>query len=175
MGWFTVSIRFATGTALRTKRLYPLLADNHLLCCLLASERSYQTLVAHQKIPILISTDLYLRHPSPAARPTKIPLKERLLPLSAHENIYTLPNFLTATRLVAAPVIGYLVLHDYHTLALSLFVYAGVTDLVDGWIARKWKLQTVVGTVIDPMADKTLMTVLTVCLAIKGLLPGEHS
>lgn len=55
---------------------------------------------------------------------------------------------------------------------MSLFVYAGITDLVDGWVARKWKLQTVVGTVIDPMADKTLMTVVTVALAMKGALPG---
>lgn len=54
-----------------------------------------------------------------------------------------------------------------------MFAYAGITDLVDGWIARKWNLQTVVGTVIDPMADKTLMTILTVCLAIKGALPGK--
>ena len=60
-----------------------------------------------------------------------------------------------------------------HMSALGLFVYAGVTDLVDGWIARKWGLQTVVGTVIDPMADKALMTVVTVTLAIKGALPGE--
>ncbi len=59
--------------------------------------------------------------------------------------------------------------------ALGLFVYAGVTDLVDGWIARKWGLQTVVGTVIDPMADKALMTVVTVTLAMKGALPGECS
>lgn len=57
--------------------------------------------------------------------------------------------------------------------ALGLFVYAGVTDLVDGWIARKWGMQTVVGTVIDPMADKALMTVVTVTLAMKGALPGE--
>ena len=57
--------------------------------------------------------------------------------------------------------------------ALGLFVYAGVTDLVDGWIARKWGLQTVVGTVIDPMADKALMTVVTVTLAMKGALPSE--
>lgn len=59
--------------------------------------------------------------------------------------------------------------------ALGLFVYAGVTDLVDGWIARKWGLQTVLGTVIDPMADKALMTVVTVTLAMKGALPSEWS
>lgn len=88
-----------------------------------------------------------------------------------HEDIYTLPNILTFTRLVAAPVIGYLVLHDQHAWAVGLFAYAGVTDLLDGWIARRWDSKTVVGTVIDPMADKTLMTILTICLAAKGALP----
>jgi len=48
---------------------------------------------------------------------------------------------------------------------------SGMTDFIDGWIARKWNLQTVVGSVIDPMADKMLMTVLTVCLCIQDLLP----
>lgn len=76
------------------------------------------------------------------------------------------------TRLVAAPVIGYLVLHDQHAWATGLFAYAGITDLVDGWIARRWNRKTVVGTVIDPMADKMLMTILTVCLAVKGALPS---
>ncbi|TRX92444.1 hypothetical protein FHL15_006611 [Xylaria flabelliformis] len=88
-----------------------------------------------------------------------------------HENIYTVPNLLTFSRLVAAPFIGYAILHDAHTLALGLFAYAGVSDLLDGWIARRWKLQTVVGSVVDPMADKMLMTVLTVCLAMQGALP----
>ena len=60
-----------------------------------------------------------------------------------------------------------------HMPALGLFVYAGVTDLVDGWVARKWGLQTVVGTVIDPMADKALMTIVTVTLAMKEALPSE--
>ncbi|KAK4137313.1 hypothetical protein BT67DRAFT_438569 [Trichocladium antarcticum] len=87
------------------------------------------------------------------------------------ENIYTIPNILTATRLVAAPFIGYCVLHDHHTMALGLFAYAGITDALDGWIARRWDLKTVVGTVIDPMADKTLMTILTVTLAMNGALP----
>lgn len=90
-----------------------------------------------------------------------------------HENIYTIPNFLTFSRLLAAPLIGYLVLHDQHVWAVGLFVYAGVTDLIDGYIARHFRLQTVVGTVIDPMADKTLMTVLTVCFAVKGVIPGK--
>ncbi|KAG6042175.1 hypothetical protein E4U41_003921 [Claviceps citrina] len=88
-----------------------------------------------------------------------------------HEDVYTIPNLLTLTRLVAAPAVGYLILHDAHVWAVGLFAYAGVTDLLDGWIARRWNRKTVVGTIIDPLADKTLMTVLTVCLAAKGALP----
>ena len=91
--------------------------------------------------------------------------------LTPRENIYNLPNFLTVSRLIAAPVTAYLLLHDYHRWALGLFAYAGFTDLVDGWLARRWKLQTVAGSVIDPMADKALMIILTVTLAIKGAIP----
>ncbi|MCJ1351144.1 MAG: hypothetical protein MMC33_001126 [Icmadophila ericetorum] len=103
--------------------------------------------------------------------PPRPKLRERLRFLTPHENIYTVPNVLTFSRLIAAPVVGYLVIHDQHAWAVGLFAYAGITDLIDGWIARRWKLQTVVGTVIDPMADKILMTILTVCLAWKGALP----
>ena len=70
-------------------------------------------------------------------------------------------------------MVGYLIINDMYMPALGLFVYAGVTDLVDGWVARKWSLQTVVGTVIDPMADKALMTIVTVTLAMKEALPSE--
>ncbi|KAI0413719.1 CDP-alcohol phosphatidyltransferase-domain-containing protein [Xylaria grammica] len=113
-------------------------------------------------------------HPSPsnAPRPQQLKGIRKVLPsLTRHENIYTVPNLLTFSRLVAAPFIGYAILHDAYTLALGLFTYAGVSDLLDGWIARRWKLQTVVGSVVDPMADKLLMTVLTVCLAMQGSLP----
>lgn len=68
---------------------------------------------------------------------------------------------------------AYLLVHDHFHAALALFAYAGVTDLVDGWMARRWKLQTVAGSVIDPMADKALMIILTVTLAVKGAIPGE--
>lgn len=100
-------------------------------------------------------------------------LKSSVQALKKHEDIYTIPNILTGTRLIAAPVVGYLILNGDLQYALGLFAYAGVTDLVDGWIARRYKLQTVVGSVIDPMADKLLMTIVTVTLAVKGLLPGK--
>lgn len=136
---------------------------------------------------MILNTDQLRFHPlidadtSPSTKPpsSKLPTDTTTLPPPAaspkdvlHEDIYTLPNILTFTRLAAAPVVGYLVLQDCHAWAVGLFAYAGITDMVDGWIARKWNQKTVVGTVIDPMADKTLMTILTVCLAIKGALPG---
>lgn len=44
----------------------------------------------------------------------------------------------------------------------------------DGYLARRFKMQTVLGTILDPAADKTLMTTLTVTLAMQGLLPGMY-
>ena len=115
-----------------------------------------------------VPTDEASSKPTTAAKRllSKLPMGK------SHENIYTVPNILTFTRLVAAPVVGYLLVHDYHAAALSLFAYAGITDLVDGWIARKYHLQTVVGTIIDPMADKLLMTIGVACVAVNGSLPS---
>ncbi|RVX71786.1 hypothetical protein B0A52_04185 [Exophiala mesophila] len=103
--------------------------------------------------------------------PSKILQKLPKLAPTTHENIYTLPNFLTFTRLLAAPAVGYFVINSQPIVALSLFFYAGVTDAVDGYLARRYNSQTVVGTVIDPMADKALMTIAVVSLTVQGILP----
>ncbi|KAH9872627.1 hypothetical protein J1614_005020 [Plenodomus biglobosus] len=119
-------------------------------------------------------TSKFADQPSPSTTTAKLTttLKSTLkLDSTKHENIYNLPNFLTLTRLVATPMIGYLIIHNHHLYAFSLFTYAAFSDLLDGWIARKWKLQTVVGSVVDPMADKLLMTTLVTCLAVNGSLP----
>ncbi|KAL2828235.1 CDP-alcohol phosphatidyltransferase-domain-containing protein [Aspergillus cavernicola] len=108
--------------------------------------------------------------PQEAPETKKSPILSRI-PLPAHENIYTVPNILTLSRLVAAPLVGYFLVYDHHATALALFAYAGITDLVDGYIARRYNLQTVVGTIIDPMADKLLMTVSVACLAVNGSIP----
>ncbi|CAG8549726.1 8505_t:CDS:2 [Cetraspora pellucida] len=92
----------------------------------------------------------------------KLPLRETLL---------NIPNVLTLSRLIVSPFVGYFILNEQYEIALGAFVYAGITDLLDGIIARHYNLKTMVGTVIDPLADKTLITILTVTLAMKDLLP----
>jgi cardiolipin synthase (CMP-forming) len=48
-----------------------------------------------------------------------------------------------------------------------------VPEQLDGFIARRYNMKTFVGSIIDPLADKTLMTILTVTLAMQDLMPGE--
>ena len=97
--------------------------------------------------------------------------QQRKPSIERHENIYTIPNILTLTRLASAPIIAYCIIKDQHLIATGLLAYATVTDLLDGWIARRYKLESVVGTVIDPMADKFLMLSLVGSLAYQGRLP----
>ncbi|KAL4062575.1 CDP-alcohol phosphatidyltransferase-domain-containing protein [Scleroderma citrinum] len=93
--------------------------------------------------------------------------------LTVRENIYTIPNFLTLSRILACPVLGWSIFHDDFYLATSLLVYAGLSDIVDGYLARRFDMRSVLGTILDPAADKALMTTLTVALTMKGLLPAS--
>ncbi|RDA89761.1 hypothetical protein CP533_3909 [Ophiocordyceps camponoti-saundersi (nom. inval.)] len=111
------------------------------------------------------------RHVETLETPVNTTAKARAKPALLREDICNLPNILTLTRLLAAPAIGAFIIYDAPAWAVGLFAYAAVTDVLDGWIARRWRLKTVVGTVIDPMADKALMTIMTICLAVKGALP----
>lgn len=79
--------------------------------------------------------------------------------------IYTLPNILTFSRIAAAPLIGHYILSQNLTPALCLFTYSCLTDFLDGYLARKYKMKSVLGTILDPMADKILMLVTTISLA----------
>ncbi|CCH44584.1 putative cardiolipin synthetase [Wickerhamomyces ciferrii] len=96
------------------------------------------------------------------------PIKD-LIP--EHENIYTIPNILTFTRLISAPIIGWLIVKQQIIYALGLFAYSCITDFIDGFIARKFKMHSVVGSIIDPMADKFLMVICTACLAQASQIP----
>lgn len=98
-------------------------------------------------------------------------LMSNISQITPRENIYTVPNILTFSRLISAPVIGYLIVQGHPHYALGLFAYSCVTDFLDGFIARRYNLQSVVGSVIDPLADKALMVTLASCLAVSGDIP----
>ncbi len=83
-----------------------------------------------------------------------------------------IPNFLTVLRIVLVPVIVILLIQGEYTKALVCFVIAGVTDGLDGMLARLLNQTTVVGAYLDPLADKVLVISMFATLAVIGLLPG---
>jgi cardiolipin synthase (CMP-forming) len=81
------------------------------------------------------------------------------------------PNILTAMRFVLIPVFAYyLCIKDYYT-AVSLFLLGGLTDILDGFIARKYNLITPWGKLADPLADKLMQITALVILSIKEMIP----
>lgn len=77
--------------------------------------------------------------------------------------IWNLPNILTLLRLFAAPLVAVMFLYFTRPyadwFALILFVSAAVTDWFDGYLARAWKQETKLGTMLDPIADKAMVVI----------------
>lgn len=82
-----------------------------------------------------------------------------------------LPNALTLLRLALVPPIAALILLGETWPALALFVIAGLSDALDGLLARRFGWQSGLGVVLDPIADKLLLGVVFVCLAVAGMIP----
>ena len=82
-----------------------------------------------------------------------------------------LPNALTLFRILLVPAFLIAVIYGWLATALVLFITAGITDLLDGVLARRYGHETILGSFLDPVADKLLMTVSFISLAVIGLLP----
>lgn len=82
-----------------------------------------------------------------------------------------LPNAVTLFRILLVPAFLVAVIYGRLAIALVFFSVAGFTDLLDGLLARRYGHETVLGSFLDPVADKLLMTVSFISLAIIGLLP----
>jgi cardiolipin synthase len=82
-----------------------------------------------------------------------------------------LPNLLTALRLVAAPLTAFLILNAMHTDALIVFAFAGVSDVADGYLARRFSPGSRFGVYLDPAADKLLMLASFVTLTMIREVP----
>lgn len=86
--------------------------------------------------------------------------------------VWTLPNVLSMLRLAGVPVFLWLVLGpEADGWALALLMVSGFTDFADGWLARRWNQTTVVGQILDPVADRLYILAVVVGLALREVIP----
>ena len=83
-----------------------------------------------------------------------------------------IPNFLTLLRILLVPVTVIFLMQGAFLKALVVLVISGITDALDGFLARVLNQQTVLGAYLDPIADKALLASCFVTLSIKGIIPG---
>lgn len=88
-------------------------------------------------------------------------------------DLKSLPNQLTLLRLVFIPFIVMVVLDANYAWALGLFVLAGISDGLDGLLARVLKQKTTLGEYLDPIADKLLLSTLFLVLSFVGKIPWK--
>ncbi len=85
-----------------------------------------------------------------------------------------IPNIFTIIRLCMVPVFVFVFfsqITDHFLYASLIFVFAGITDVLDGYIARRYHLITKLGQIMDPLADKLMQLVVLACLTYEGMIP----
>ena len=82
-----------------------------------------------------------------------------------------LPNALSIIRIILTVPIVIALLKEQYLLTMLLFLVAGLTDALDGWIAKQFYLQSRLGSILDPVADKILLTCTFITLYWVGVLP----
>ena len=85
--------------------------------------------------------------------------------------LHQLPNLLTLLRIGTVPVLILFLYEGRYGAALVVFVIAGITDGLDGWIAKRYDAVTRLGSILDPLADKMLIVSTYVMLAVSGDIP----
>ena len=84
----------------------------------------------------------------------------------------TIPNLITLTRILLTPLFIIFLIEGRYRQALLVFILAGLSDLADGLIARWWQQKSRLGSYLDPLADKLLMSTSFVTLSISRLIPS---
>lgn len=84
--------------------------------------------------------------------------------------VSTLPNAITVGRLLAVPVMVWLIVSGRMSTAFWLFVAAGISDGVDGFIAKKFHAESRLGSYLDPIADKVMLVCIYITLGVEGQL-----
>ena len=83
----------------------------------------------------------------------------------------SIPNLITLGRILLVPVVVWAIIYGELWLAFVLFLAAGVSDAVDGYLAKRFNMASELGAYLDPLADKTLIVSIYVTLGIAGKIP----
>jgi cardiolipin synthase len=83
----------------------------------------------------------------------------------------SIPNLITLVRILMVPVIVWAITSDQMKIAFLLFVAAGLSDAVDGFLAKRFGMATVLGAYLDPLADKAMIVSIYVALGIAAAVP----
>jgi cardiolipin synthase len=88
-----------------------------------------------------------------------------------HGSALNIANLLTVLRFCLVPIVIVSIINKEWMIALVVFVTAGVTDAVDGFIARQFDMRTELGAYLDPLADKALLVSIYITLAVADIIP----
>jgi len=83
-----------------------------------------------------------------------------------------IPNLLTILRILLTPLLVIFLINERYDLAFVVFAAAGISDGLDGFLARVMKQKTRIGAILDPIADKALLASAYITLAVMGLVPN---
>ncbi|MBF0247688.1 MAG: CDP-alcohol phosphatidyltransferase family protein [Alphaproteobacteria bacterium] len=83
-----------------------------------------------------------------------------------------IPNWISMARVATVPVVVWLILEGHLSWAFWVFGLAGVSDALDGFIAKRFAMETELGRYLDPIADKALLSSTYVSMAVVGMLPS---
>src|SRR6202140_1020641 len=83
----------------------------------------------------------------------------------------SIPNIITLGRILLVPFIVWAIASNQMEIAFAIFVVAGVSDAVDGFLAKRFNMASELGALLDPLADKALLVSIYVALGIWGAVP----
>lgn len=84
----------------------------------------------------------------------------------------SIPNLITLMRVILVPVVFWLLVTDQLKAAFMVFLVAGISDAVDGFLAKRYKWETELGAYLDPLADKLLIVSIFIALGVTAKLPS---
>lgn len=82
-------------------------------------------------------------------------------------NILTIPNILSMLRVAMIPIIARLYFDEEYYGAVGVMILSGITDIIDGFVARKFNMTSNLGKILDPVADKLTQGLILLCLAVR--------